>query len=118
MKTLSELHKEKAGSFEVDLGTVHHFSDGLYAKEMHIPKGYMVGTHCHKYSHLSLLAKGSVIVHIDDADKVQYKAPACIEIAKHKHHGIEALEDSVWYCIHATEETDLENIDNVLIEPK
>jgi hypothetical protein len=27
-----------------------------------------------------------------------------------------ALEDSVWYCIHATEETDVNNIDEVLIK--
>jgi hypothetical protein len=31
---------------------------------------------------------------------------------------IEALEDAVWFCIHATDETDPEKVDKVLIERK
>ena len=58
MKTISELHKVMKGTFEVDLGIVHNFSDGLYAKQMFVPKGYVVGTHAHTFSHLSIPAKG------------------------------------------------------------
>lgn len=114
MKTVSDLHKELAGTFEIDLGTVHHFSDGLYAKQMIIPKGFIAGSHSHTYSHLSILAKGSVVVSTDTT-KVLYTAPSCIEITKNTLHSIEALEDSTWFCIHATDETDLDLIDDVLI---
>lgn len=114
MTTVSELSKKLSGTFAVDLGTVHHFSDGLYAKQMVIPKGYMAGTHSHKYSHLSILSKGRVIVRTDD-ETLEYTAPACIEIKKDTIHNIEALEDSVWFCVHATEETNLDLIDDVLI---
>jgi len=114
MSTVSELSKEFSGTFAVDLGTVHHFSDGLYAKQMVIPKGYMAGTHSHKYSHLSILSKGHVIVKTDNETQ-EYTAPACIEIKKDTLHTIEALEDSVWFCVHATEETNLDLIDDVLI---
>ena len=100
---------------QCDLGTVHHFSDGLYAKQMSLPKGYMAVSHVHAYSHLSILSKGSVIVTAND--KVQeFKAPACIEIKAGIHHAIEALEDVVWFCIHATEETDISKVDEVLIK--
>jgi len=115
MQCISELHKIMEGTFEIDLGVVHNFSDGLYAKQMVIPKGYVVGTHAHKYSHLSILAKGKVIVKTDEAEK-EYIAPACLEIKKGVNHAIEALEDTVWFCVHATDETDVANIDNVLIE--
>jgi len=114
MKCISELHKILEGSFEIDLGTMHNFSDGLYAKQMFIPKGYVVGQHAHKYSHLSILAKGKVVVKTDNGED-NYEAPACLEIKEGVHHAIEALEDSVWFCIHATNETDVNNIDNVLI---
>jgi len=117
MKTIKDLHESLNGVFECDLGTVHHFSDGLYTKEMHIPKGFMAVTHAHAYSHLSILSKGKVIVKTDNST-VEYTAPACLEITKHVHHSIEALEDSIWYCIHATDETDINKIDNVLIEGK
>jgi len=114
MGCISELHKVMEGTFEIDLGVVHNFSDGLYAKQMVIPKGYVVGQHAHKYSHLSILAKGKVIVKTDKAKK-EYTAPACLEIKEGVNHAIEALEDTVWFCVHATDETDIEKIDEVLI---
>ena len=111
----AEIFKKMEGTFEADLGTVHHFSYGLYAKQMNIPKGFMAGQHIHNYSHLSILAKGVVIVRTDDGEK-SYSAPACIEIKSGLHHSIEALEDCVWFCIHATDEKDASKVDEVLIQ--
>ena len=114
MKTITDMHKLMLGTFEIDLGVKHNFSDGLYAKEMTIPKGYMIGTHAHKFSHLSILAKGKVMVKTDDLEAI-YEAPACLEIKEGINHAIEALEDTVWFCIHSTEENDVSKVDNVLI---
>lgn len=93
----------------------HHFSDNLYAKESIFPKGSQIIQHKHKYDHLSILAKGKVILVIDDKEEI-IEAPACINIKADKHHGVLALEDCVWFCIHATDETDINNIDQVLIK--
>lgn len=95
--------------------TFHHFSDGLYAKEMHIPEGYSAVQHKHTYNHLSILAKGKVIVMFDDHWQT-YEAPACIEIKKGINHAITALEDSVWFCVHHTFETDESKVDEVIIK--
>ena len=94
--------------------TEHHFSDGLYAKELVIPKGMGILQHIHKYAHLSILAKGRVIVISDDGEQ-EYKAPACIEIKAGVHHKVISLEDAIWFCIHATEDTDADMVDEVLI---
>lgn len=51
-----------------------------------------------------------------DGEKFTYTAPACIEILADKEHSILALDDAVWYCIHATEETDADKVDEVLIK--
>ena len=96
------------------LGVIHHFSDGLYAKETPIPKDCFLQQHKHNYSHLSILSKGKVAVK-KDGNVIIYEAPACINIEANKNHSVMALEDSVWYCIHATEETDADNIDQVLV---
>ena len=112
---VTEQFLQNKGTFEIDLGTQHHFSDGLYAKEMNIPKGDVAGMHKHEYSHLSILSKGRVIVRTDEYNN-EYTAPACIDIKAGINHTIEALEDAVWFCIHATEETDITKIDEVLIE--
>jgi quercetin dioxygenase-like cupin family protein len=113
--TFADVMREQEGHFEVDPQVKHHFSDGLYAKRMVIPKGYEVGQHAHTYSHLSVLAKGRVLVKTDAGQK-EYIAPACIEIKSGVLHVVQALEDSEWFCIHATNETDLEKVDQVLIE--
>jgi quercetin dioxygenase-like cupin family protein len=111
----AELMNQRKGQFAVDPQVEHHFSDGLYAKRMFIPKGFEAGQHAHTYSHLSILAKGRVLVKTDDAQK-EYTAPACIEIKSGINHTIQAFEDAEWFCIHATDETDIKKIDQVLIE--
>jgi quercetin dioxygenase-like cupin family protein len=114
MHTVSEQFKELQGTFEVDLGTQHHFSSGMYAKQMKLPKGYFALSHAHEYDHLSILSSGEVIVKTDEK-AIKYTAPACITIKKGLHHSVTALEDTVWFCIHATEETNPDKVDEVLI---
>jgi len=102
---------ENVGDF---LGQVHHFSDGLYAKQVHIPAGHVVGSHAHTYSHLSVLAKGDVILEVDGV-QTEVSGPACLEIVAGRHHRVFAKTDAIWFCIHATDETDVNNIDKVLV---
>lgn len=95
--------------------TVHHFSDGLYAKEIHLKEGELIIQHKHTYSHLSVLAKGKVVVQVGEEEPKVFTAPVCLDIKADTHHGIKALTDSVWFCIHATDETDASKVDEVLI---
>jgi mannose-6-phosphate isomerase-like protein (cupin superfamily) len=94
----------------------HHFSAGVYAKEARIPAGHVLVQHKHKHDHLSILAMGSVELVMDEVKTVIH-APACLTIKAGKHHGIRTLSDAVWYCIHATECTDVSQIDEIQIEP-
>ena len=97
-----------------DINTVHHFAAGVYAKEMHLPAGWMAGTHLHAYDHLSILAQGHVRVTCAGV-ATEYTAPACVLIKKGLEHRIEASTDSVWFCIHGTDETDPAKVDAVAI---
>lgn len=92
----------------------HFFAAGVYAKETHIPADHCFTQHVHSYDHMSILAKGWVVVRLDGVE-TEYEAPACIHIEAGKNHEVTGITDSVWYCIHATEETDPEKIDKVLI---
>lgn len=94
---------------------VHHFADHLYAKETHINAGEHLLQHVHKFSHLSVLAKGKVVVSTDEGTQI-VEGPACLEIKAGMHHGVKALTDTVWYCIHATDEKDVSKIDEVIIK--
>ena len=92
----------------------HHFSDGLYAKESQFREGMAILKHVHDFSHLSILAKGKVAV-MKGEDVEVVEAPACIEIKAGLTHGVKALTDCVWFCIHATDEKDPSKVDNILI---
>jgi quercetin dioxygenase-like cupin family protein len=94
----------------------HYFSSGVYAKESRIPAGHVLIQHSHKHDHLSILASGSVEIVVDGKTSV-VNAPACFTIEANKHHGVKTLTDAVWYCIHATDCTDENKIDDTLIQP-
>ena len=90
----------------------HFFSDGVYAKQMHLPKNHIADSHKHNYDHLSILAKGEVDIDFGGVTE-RFTAPCCINILAGIEHKITAIKSSVFYCIHATNEKD--NIDEVLI---
>lgn len=116
---IAERFEATKGRFDIDLGVVHHFAAGLYAKRMDLPKGFEALSHAHTYDHLSILASGKVVVKTDkNPEGIEYVAPACLEIKAGLNHSILALEDVSWFCIHATNETDAEKIDEVLIEER
>jgi len=92
----------------------HYFGAGVYAKETRIPAGNVLVQHKHKFDHLSILASGSIELMVDDERKIVH-APACLTIQANKHHGVKSLTDVVWYCIHSTDCTDTNKIDEVLI---
>lgn len=94
----------------------HHFIGGTYCKEMRIPDGFEVVSHEHAFDHMSVLTQGCVIV---EADGIQntYWSPAVIEIkAGVKHSVMPVNGDAHWLCIHATDCTDVNQVDNVLIK--
>ena len=97
-----------------DIPVAHHFAGGIYAKEAHIPAGYVLVQHKHKYEHLSILASGSAIVARENESQ-QYEGPAVLTIAAGAHHSVTALTDCAWYCVHAT--SSMNDIDDVLILP-
>src|SRR5947207_5563289 len=97
----------------IDLKIEHFFSGREYAKKMTLPAGHYAETHSHNYDHLSVLASGSVKVTLDGIDS-EHTGPTCLVIRANAMHRIEAITDSVWFCIHATDETDHEKVDAVL----
>lgn len=93
----------------------HHFGGGVYAKEAVIAAGSVLVQHKHTFDHLSILAAGTVEVLVDGM-RSELTGPACLTIKANKHHGVKALTDVVWFCIHATDCEDVDHVDEVLIQ--
>lgn len=99
-----------------DFAIAHHFGPNVYAKQMRLEAGHQVATHKHRYDHLSVLASGEAVIDVDGEEPRHYVGPTGITILAGREHTITALTDIDWFCIHATDFTDVDLIDATLIE--
>jgi quercetin dioxygenase-like cupin family protein len=110
MKRLAE-----CAEFEqIELKVKHYFSDGVYAREIYIPKGCMLTGQIHKYENLNILTKGKLRVLIDDKLQI-VEAPFVVVSPPGTKRVALALEDTIWITIHGTYEKDLEKIEQQFI---
>lgn len=74
--------------------------DGIFIKQISIPKDILIPQHTHTYDHHSMLAKGRVMVWRDDENMGVFDAPMPIFIRAGVRHTFLAMEDALIYCIH------------------
>lgn len=110
------LESEMAKLPQIDIEPVHHFSDGIYAREIFIPKGTLLTGKIHATEHLNIVSKGDISVMTDEGIK-RIKAPATLVARAGMKRVGYAHEDTVWTTIHGTHETDLARLEAELITP-
>lgn len=89
------------GNVLEDVST-NYVGAGIGVKQVLLMAGQQVVQHRHKYAHLSILQYGRVTVITDDFTR-EMEGPDSIVIAAHKNHIVIAHTDSMWLCVHATE---------------
>jgi quercetin dioxygenase-like cupin family protein len=99
---------------QVDLKTTHHFSPGVYMREIFIPKGVTLTGKIHKTEHMNILSQGKMKVWTEDGMKTLSASTVIKSKPGIKRVGY-ALEDSVWITVHPTEETDVVKLEDMLI---
>jgi hypothetical protein len=101
-------------SLEVKVPVSHHFSKGVYAREIRIPKGSFIVGKIHKFENLNILSKGRIsILSIDGVQTVE--APFTVVSSPGVKRVAYAHEDCVWTTIHGTDEKDVDKIEEVFI---
>lgn len=98
----------------IDLPVKHHFSQGVYGRELFLPKGTLATGKIHKYQQFNILALGEVSVLVEEGI-VRVKAPFTVVSPPGTKRIVYAHEDSVWITVHGTDETDLEKIEQHFI---
>lgn len=99
---------------QIEIKVTHHFSKGVYAREIFIPKGSIVVGKIHKHQNLNIMSSGKgSIVSIDGVKIVE--APYTVVSSPGVKRAFYAYEDTVWTTIHGTDETDLEKIEETFI---
>ena len=99
---------------QIELHVEHHFSAGVYARELFIPKGTTLTGKIHKHENMNVMLKGDMSVLTEDGVKRVRAGFMCVSPPGTKRVAY-AHEDSVWLTIHGTEETDLEKIEHKFI---
>jgi hypothetical protein len=94
----------------IELTHKDYFSKGVYARELHIPKGTVLTGKIHKYTNLNIMSKGELSVLTENGIE-RVKAPFTIVSPPGTKRVAYAHEDTIWTTIHGTEETDVDKIE-------
>lgn len=87
----------------------HIQSDDVYVKAYSVPPGIKLYNKTFSTDHVTILAQGEVVIEIDN-DRVKFTAPAHYIFKANKRYAVYTMSNCVWYCIHPTDETDLEKL--------
>ncbi len=86
----------------------HHFADGLYTREIFMPKGSIIASLIHKTNHPSFLLKGEVSILCDDGSIKRIKAPLKIMTEAGTQRVLYMHSDTIWVCVYRTDKTTVE----------
>lgn len=99
-RTLSCAAKELSQNEQVECPLTHHFSPGIYGREIFMPAGTFVIGHIHKTQHLNIVLSGKAVVMMEGVIH-HIQAPAVIESKPGVQKVLLIEEDMRWMTIHA-----------------
>ncbi len=114
---MMELQDKMLEMEQAEITTKHRFTDGVYSREITIPRDVCLIGAKHLTRHFFIISKGKCI--INDGKST--------EILESPYHGITeigtkrailAMEDTVFTTFHVTNETDIDKIEKDIIEPE
>ena len=110
-----ELLKTVPGSMIGDCFPLKHtFGDGLYVREIRVPKDSLVITKIHKVAHPYFVLSGEISVLTEKGAEV-IKAPYYGITPAGTKRACYCHTDTVWVTVHRTNETDLDKIEKEII---
>lgn len=117
-QSLAEL--ERLEAFEAFLATLetmevqtfHHFADGVYVREIHVPKDTVLIGHEHQHECLNIMSQGRVATIVNGVAR-EFKAPCIVKSGAHTRKASIVIEDMRWATVHPNpdNETDIEKLE-------
>jgi hypothetical protein len=99
---------------QADIPVTHRFLDGIYIREVFMPRGTIVVGKIHKREHVAIISKGRATVLTEDGLK-EIKAPYTFKSQPGVRRALVIHEDMVWTTVHRSDETDLDRLEEQLI---
>lgn len=94
----------------------HSFANGIYVREIFIPKGIVLTGKIHKHEHPNFLLKGEVTVLTEGGGVERLKAPMSMISKAGTKRFVYTHSDTTWVTCHSVgDETDLAKIEEQVI---
>lgn len=90
----------------------HTFSEGLYVREILVPKGILGTGRIHKHQHHNMIISGKILVITEERGREILEAPLVMISSAGTKRGVFALEDTVWVTVHLNP-TNTQDIDEL-----
>lgn len=100
---------------QADCPLVHRFAPGLYIRELTVPAGVFVVAHKQRTRHLNIVLSGKFIMEGLDGNLQEMNAPLFFVAEPGRKTGY-ALTTVVWQNIYATDETDIDKLEEMLLD--
>lgn len=101
----------------VEMPLKHTFTDGMYIREIFMPAGTLLTSRIHKTNHPFVVTRGKCIVY--DGDQViTITAPYTGITQPGTRRLLYIEEDTNWITYHATKLTDVNEIENEILEQR
>lgn len=111
------LQAEMAKLPQAELATEHYFADGMYCRSLFRPAGCLIVGKVHRKEHLYVICAGTVQVTTDEGVR-EITGPKVIVSSPGTKRAVLALTDATCITVHRTDSTNLDEIEDELIEPE
>lgn len=81
----------------------HHIKNGIYTREVFMPKGMIVVSFIHMQDHPSFFLSGEMTILTDNAEVKRIKAPMVVQTKAGTQRVAYMHEDCVWVCTYRTD---------------
>lgn len=98
---------------QIDLPVTHHFSKGVYARQIFMPKGLIVTGKVHKTEHLCIM-HGDIDI-ADENGNFRYTGYHVFNSKPGIKRILATHEDTLFTTIHVTDETDIAKLEADLV---
>ncbi|MFA5630353.1 MAG: hypothetical protein WC997_02475 [Porticoccaceae bacterium] len=115
IENIERVERELLKGEQVECPVIHRFGPGIYIREITMPAGSFVIGARHKCAQLNIMLAGRVTVLNGDGTTRELVAPMTFTGGPGKKVGY-IHEDVVWQNVYATDETDIETLENLFVD--
>ncbi len=118
LASIERLERLITAAPQTEIPPVHHFSDGIYAREIMIPAGTVLTGKMHRTQHINVVSRGDITVWTERGMK-RIRAPFTFVSQPGTKRAGYAHEDTVWTTFHSNpdNERDPVRLEEIFIIP-